>query len=133
MAILKSLKIDGSVQNAPHVDVPADEIEEGAVIRVRQLNIAGRMRMSNLAKSLDEISLDEYDKACNQMVVSLMCCMVDDEGKYLVPGGTEQIIPTRQFLEVKNLLGKLITAHNQVNGLVIETEKTDLKAEKKSS
>ncbi|UUW39209.1 hypothetical protein [Vibrio phage Artemius] len=133
MAVLKLLKIDSSVQNAPYEDVPADQIEKGAVIRVRKLNIAGQMRLSNLTKNLEELSLDQFDLSCNRMVASLMCCMVDEDGKYLVPGGEDEILSTRQYLETHNLFSPLMVAHNNVNGLVIDTEKTDLEAEKKSS
>lgn len=133
MSVLKKLKIDSSVQNVPHVDVPADQIEKGAVIRVRKLNISGQMRLSKLTEKLEEISLDEYDLSCNRMIASLMCCMVDDEGKYLVSGGPEMIFPARQHIESHNLFGALMKAHNEVNGLVIESEKTDLETEKKSS
>lgn len=133
MAVLKSLKIDSSVQNAPYEDVPADQIEKGAVIRVRKLNIAGQMRLSNLTKNLEELSLDQFDLSCNRMVASLMCCMVDEDGKYLVPGGEDEILSTRQYLETHGLFSPLMVAHNNVNGLVIDTEKTDLEAEKKSS
>lgn len=133
MAVLKSLKIDNSVQNAPYVDVPVDQIEKGAVIRVRKMNIAGQMRLSNLSAGLDELSLDQFDLSINRIVASLMCCMVDDEGKYLIPGGEDEILSTRQYLENTGLFGPLMNAHNQVNGLVVDTEKTDLEAEKKSS
>lgn len=133
MAVLKSLKIDSSVQNVPYEDVPVDQIEKGAVIRVRKLNIAGQMRLSNLTKNLEELSLDQFDLSCNRMVASLMCCMVDEDGKYLVPGGEDEILSTRQYLETHGLFSPLMVAHNNVNGLVIDTEKTDLEAEKKSS
>lgn len=133
MAILKSLKIDSSVQNVPYEDVPVDQIEKGAVIRVRKLSIAGQMRLGNLTKNLEELSLDQFDLMCNRMTALLMCTMFNDEDGYLVAGGEEEIIPTRQFLESKGVFSDLMQAHNNVNGLSTVTEKTDLEAEKKSS
>lgn len=65
------------------IHVPADEVEDGETIIVRKMTIGDSMRFYSLINS----NSDEQGKVDTLLLMSckLACCMVNEDGEYLVP------------------------------------------------
>lgn len=132
MTILKTLNVKDVKHQPKFKDVPVNEIEEGAKIRIRKMTVSGQMRLSELHKQIDKMNCKSYDVPVLRMTAVLMCVMVDEEGNALMPD--DNIVEVKDLLDNTGVLDRLINASNEVNGVKQVTEEVeDLKSTKKNS
>lgn len=131
MALLKQLNIDSGEQNRKFEDVSVPELGDNAEIRIQKMSVKGNFRMTRLHKTISEMDVDDDTRAALNMTATMMCCMVDEDGDYLLPG--ENVAEVLEVFETHGVFMRLFVACNRVNGIKVDKEVKDLTTAKKNS